>query len=130
MTEEKYNESTKNRPEGERPVDAPVVVVNIPGFIKKIKKEKAWNKNDRNAITVFKSEKMRIILVALHKKAEMKTEHPENIFSVQVLDGKIKLHSLEKTTEVREEELFVLHANIDYRIEALKKSVFLLTVVE
>lgn len=128
--EERYNESTINRPEGERPVDAPVVVVNIPEFIKKIKKEKAWDKNDRNAITVFKSDKLRIILVAMHKKAEMTTEHPENIFSVQVLDGRVKLHSSEKTVEVREDELFVLHANIPYKIEAVKKSVFLLTVVE
>jgi quercetin dioxygenase-like cupin family protein len=128
--EERYNESTINRPEGERPVDAPVVVVNIPEFIKKIKKEKAWDKNDRNAITVFKSDKLRIILVAMHKKAEMTTEHPENIFSLQVLDGRVKLHSSEKTVEVKEDELFVLHANIPYKVEAVKKSVFLLTVVE
>jgi quercetin dioxygenase-like cupin family protein len=128
--DEKYNESTINRPEGERPIDAPVVVVDIREVIKKIKKEKAWDKNDRNAITVFKSDKMRIILVAMHKKAEMTTERPENIFSVQVLDGKIKLHSSEKTVEVKEEELFVLHANIDYKIEAVRRCVFLMTVVE
>jgi quercetin dioxygenase-like cupin family protein len=128
--EERHNESTINRPEGERAVDAPVVVVNIPEFIKKIKKEKAWDKNDRNAITVFKSDKLRIILVAMHKKAEMTTEHPENIFSLQVLDGKVKLHSSEKTVEIREDDLFVLHANIPYKIEAVKRSVFLLTIVE
>ena len=127
--EERHNESTINRPKGERPVDAPVVVVNIPEFIKKIKKEKAWDKNDRNAITVFKSDKMSIILVALHKKAEMTTERPENIFTLQVLDGRIKLHTDAKTIDVREEELFVLHANIPYKIEAVKKSIFLLTVV-
>lgn len=128
--EERHNESTINRPEGERAVDAPLVVVNIPEFIKKIKKEKAWDKNDRNAITVFKSDKLRIILVAMHKKAEMTTEHPENIFSLQVLDGRVKLHSSEKTLEVREDDLFVLHANIPYKIEAIRRSVFLLTVVE
>lgn len=128
--EETHNESTKNRPEGERQVDAPVVLVNIPEFIKKIKKEKAWDKNDRNAITVFKSDRMRIILVAMHKKAVMTTERPENIFSVQVLEGKIQLQTNDKRRDVREEELFVLHANISYKIEALRRSVFLLTVVE
>jgi quercetin dioxygenase-like cupin family protein len=128
--EEKYNEATINRPEGDRPVDAPVVLIDIPDFIKQLKKEKAWDKNDRNAITVFKSDKMRVILVAMHKKAEMTTEHPENIFSLQVIDGKVKLHTSEKTIEVREEQLFVLHANIPYKVEALKKSIFLLTVVE
>ncbi|MDQ6755702.1 MAG: hypothetical protein M3004_02090 [Bacteroidota bacterium] len=128
--EEKHNESTINRPEGERPVDAPFVIVNIPEFIKKIKKEKAWDKNDRNAITVFKSDRMRIVLVAMRKKAEMTTERPENIFSVQMIEGKVKLHTDVKTIEVREEDLFILHANIPYKIEAVKKCIFLLTVVE
>jgi hypothetical protein len=31
------------------------------------------------------------------------------------------LHSSEKTVEVKEEELFVLHANIDYKIEAVRR---------
>ena len=127
---ERHNEATTNRPEGDRPVDAPLLSVNIPDLIKQIKKEKSWDKNDRNAITVFKSDRMSIILVALHKKAEMTTERPENIFSLQVLSGKLKLHTDAKTIDVREEELFVLHANIPYKIEAVKKSIFLLTVVE
>ncbi len=128
--EERHNEATTNRPEGERPIDAPVVIVNIPEFIKKIKKEKAWDKNDRNAITVFKSDKLRIILVAMHKKAEMTTERPENIFSVQVISGKVKLDTAGKSFDVSEEDLLVLHPNITYKIVALRKSVFLMTVVE
>jgi quercetin dioxygenase-like cupin family protein len=128
--EEKFNEATINRPEGERPIDAPVLVINIPKVIKKIKKEKAWNKNDRNAITVFKGDKMRIVLVAMHKKAEMTTERPENILSLQVINGKVKLHTDAETMEIRKTQLFVLHANIPYKIEAVKKSIFLLTIVE
>ncbi len=128
--EERHNEATINRPEGERPIDAPVVLVNIPEFIKKIKKEKAWDKNDRNAITVFKSDKLRIILVAMHKKAEMTTERPENIFSVQVISGKVKLDTAGKSFDISEEDLLVLHPNITYKIVALRKSVFLMTVVE
>lgn len=128
--EEKYNESTINRPEGERLVDAPVVEIDIPRFIKRIKREKAWDKNDRNAITVFKSDKLRVVIVGMRKKAEMTTERPENTFSVQVLDGRIKLHTAEKTIEVKNNEMFVLHANIPYKIVAVKKSLFLLSVVE
>ncbi len=128
--QEKYNEATINRPEGERPVDAPSVLVNIPDLIGQIKDEKAWDKNDRNAITVFKSDKMRIVLVAMHKDAEMQTEHPKNIFSIQVIKGKLKLHTNEDSVKVEKEQLFVLHENIPYKIEAVKKSVFLLTIVE
>ena len=128
--EERYNESTINRPEGDRPVDAPVVEIDIPDFIKQIKKEKAWDKNDRNAITVFKSDRMRVVIVAMRKNAEMTTEHPENIFSLQVLDGKVKLHTDQKSISIKEDQMFVLHAHIPYKIEAVKKSIFLLTVVE
>ena len=128
--EEKYNESTINRPEGDRPVNAPFVLIDIPTFIDQIKSEKAWDENDRNAITVFKGGKLRIVIVALHKNAEMSTEHPENIISIQIIKGKIKVHTSQETTVVEKEQLFVLHEHIAYKIEAVKKAVFLLTVVE
>ena len=126
--EVKFNEATNNRPEGDRPVDSPLIMISIPNLIKQIKKEKTWEKNDRNAVTVFKNEKMSLILVALHKKAEMTTGRPENVFCLQMLAGRVKLHLGANTTDLRKEELFVLHADISYKIEALKKSVFLLTV--
>ncbi len=52
-------DSTHNRPEGDRKIDSPVLLIDIPSFIKQVKDEKAWGKNDRNAITVFKADKMR-----------------------------------------------------------------------
>ncbi|MEO6328538.1 MAG: hypothetical protein ABIO55_06390 [Ginsengibacter sp.] len=128
--EEKYNESTINRPEGDRPVDAPLVLIDIASFIKQIKNEKAWDENDRNSITVFKSDKLRIVIIALHKNAEMSTEHPKNILNIQMIKGKIKLYADGKTIIVEKEQLFVLHENIPYKIEAVKKAVFLLTVIE
>ena len=53
--ENKRNEATLNRPEGDRVLDAPYVFVNIPEFIRQLKSEEAWQKNDRNGITVFKT---------------------------------------------------------------------------
>ena len=52
--EEKYNESTLQRPEGDRAVDAPLVDIDLPMFIKQIKEETTWKESDRNAITVLK----------------------------------------------------------------------------
>lgn len=128
--EVRYNESTINRPEGDRVIDAPLVLVDIPSYIKQLKRERAWEENDRNSITVFKGDKLRIVLVAMHKKAEMHTDHPENVFSLQMIEGRIKLYTNEKTIKVGKDELFVIHENISYRIEAVKKAVFLLTVAE
>ena len=128
--EERYNEATINRPEGDRPIDAPVVLIDLQNYISQIKDEKAWEKNDRNAITVFKSSKMRVVVVAMHRKAEMTTERPENILSIQVIKGKIRLTAGQNIEEVEKEQIVALHENIPYTIKALKKSIFLLTLVE
>ena len=126
--DEKFNEATKNRPEGDRPVDSPVVLIDIPSFIKQIKNEKAWDKNDRNSVTVFKTDKMRVVLVGLHKDAEMTTDHPDNVISIQVISGRIELHANDSTMEVRKKQVVALHEQVPYRVVAIKKSIFLLTV--
>ena len=123
-------EATYNRPEGEREIDSPVLLIDIPDLIEQLKDENAWKENDRNSITVFKTGKMRIVLVALHKDATMKTERPENIFSLQVLKGKVKVTTEFTSTEVEKEKIVALHEQIQYSIIALKKSMFLLTIVE
>ena len=123
-------DATNNRPEGERKIDSPVLVIDIPRFVSQIKDETTWEERNRNAITVFKTQSMRIVLVALHKDARMETQRPENVFSLQVLKGKVIVKTDFTTTEVDKEMMVALHDKISYTITALKKSIFLLTVVE
>ncbi len=123
-------DATHNRPEGDRKIDYPVLLIDLPSYIKQIKDEKAWGKNDRNAITIFKTDNMRIVLVALHKDAEMQTDHPDNVLSIQVLKGKLNVATNLSSTEVGKENMLALHEKVPYTITALKKSIFLLTIVE
>ena len=123
-------EATYNRPEGDREIDSPVLLIDIPDLVEQLKDENAWKENGRNAITVFKTDKMRIVLVALHKDAMMTTDRPENIFSLQVLKGKVKVTTDFSSTEVEKEMILALHEQVQYSISASKKSVFLLTIVE
>ena len=69
--DEKFNKATTQRPQGNRVMDAPLVTIDLRSFTKQIRDEKAWKESDRNAITVFKTDGMRIVLIALHKDAEM-----------------------------------------------------------
>ncbi len=123
-------DATHNRPEGDRQINSPILSIDIPSFIEQIKNENAWQESDRNAITVFKSDKMRIVLVALHRKAEIQTAHPENVLSVHVLKGKIGVIGHEKQTDADTGQIIAMHDKIPYKIKALKKSVILLTIVE
>lgn len=123
-------ESTHNRPEGERKIDTAELLIDIPAFIKQIKKEKQWKKGDRNAITVFKSDKMRIVLTGLRKKAEMHTQHPENVLSLFVINGKITLKAQLKKIKISGGQMLALHEKVPYSIKAAKKTMLLLTIVE
>ncbi len=109
---------------------SPVLKIDLASFIDEIKDESAWKDNDRNAITVFKSDKMRIVLVALHRKAIMKTEHPEHILSLQVIKGKINVTADGNDIVAGKDQIITLHEKIPYQIKAVKKSLILLTVIE
>jgi mannose-6-phosphate isomerase class I len=123
-------ESTHNRPEGERTIDTSQLLIDVPSFIKQIKSEKQWRKGDRNAITVFKSDKMRIVLTGLRKKAEMHTQHPENVLSLHVIDGKISLKAQFKKIKISRGQVLALHEKVPYSITAVKKTMLLMTIVE
>src|SRR5690606_7381779 len=103
--EEKMNESTPQRPEGERLVDAPLVTIDLPKFMRQIKSEPAWLNGPRNAITVFKSDHMRLVLIALHSGAERPTHTADGTISVQVLEGDIQFGTTDEAVQLREGQM-------------------------
>jgi quercetin dioxygenase-like cupin family protein len=123
-------ESTHNRPDGERTIDTAQLFIDIPSFIKQIKSEKQWKQSDRNSITVFKSDKMRIVLTGLRKNAEMHTQHPENVLSLHVIDGEIAFKAQFKKIKLIRGQILALHEKVPYSIKAIKKTMMLLTIVE
>ncbi|WP_301922660.1 cupin domain-containing protein [Ferruginibacter sp.] len=125
--EEKFNEATPQRTQGHL-LDAPLVSINIPVFIEQLKQEAAWKESDRNTITVFKTNGMRIVLIALHKGAEMATHTANGIISVQVLEGQMKFTADPQTVVLNKGQMLTLHALIPHSVLAIEETVFLLTL--
>jgi quercetin dioxygenase-like cupin family protein len=128
--ETKHNESTELRPDGGRLMDAPVVPINVPEFIQTIKSEPAWKKSDRNAMTIYKTNGMRIVLIALHEDAVMEKHTTNGIVSVQLLDGEINFNVNNESFLLKPGQIIALHRNVPHSIAAIKESVFLLTVAD
>ncbi len=126
--ETKNNESTDLRPEGTRLMDAPLVSMDIPEFIKQLKAEVTWENSDRNAMTVYKTNGMRIVLIALHEDAVLKKHTADGIISVQVLEGEIIFSTDDQSVIIRKGQMVALHKGLPHSVKAIKESVFLLTL--
>lgn len=127
--EMKRNEATLNRPEGDRVIDAPFVFMDLGQFIKQIKNEETWEKNDRNGITIFKTENLTTVLTCLHKDAMIKNNTVDGIFQVHVLGGRIRITTTDGDIDMEEGQMIAFHPGIQHTIEALKKSNLLLQTI-
>lgn len=126
--DEKVNDATEQRPQGQRIMDAPMVTIDMGSFTEQIRSEKAWKDSDRNAITVFKTDGMRIVLIALHKEAEMKEHTAAGIISVQVLEGHIQFTTSEQSVDLGKGQMLALHRGIAHSVLAKEETIFLLTL--
>lgn len=126
--EVKYNDPTDLRPEGKRILDAPLVRMNIPEFIEQLKSEQTWKTSDKNAMTIYKNDVMRIVLIALHKGAELQKHTAEGNISVQVMEGEIKFNTDADSVILEKGGMVALHKGLPHSVEAVKESVFLLTL--
>jgi len=123
----KINDATINRPEGNRIIDAPAVSIDLQKFITQLKDEPAWNKNDRNAITVFKSNGITMVLSALHKDAAMDDLVVEGLLVLQVIEGSIHVDTDKESITLMEKQMVVLHPECKQNVTAAEDAVLLLS---
>ncbi len=126
--DEKFNKATTNRPQGKRTLYAPLVTIDLRFFIAQIKQEEQWKKNDRNSITIFKSLVMRMVLIALHKGAEIKPHTAIGAISVQVIEGKMQFTTNDQVINLSSGQMLVLQDGIEHSVLANEETIFLLTL--
>lgn len=123
----KRNESTENRPKGDRAIDAPYLVLNIPGYIDQLKQESAWQKNDRNGITVFKSDGLTMVVTAFHQGAQVNDLGVDGFLTINVLQGKVRLTTTDGDFEAGENDVAAFHPGVAKSLEALTDATILLS---
>jgi len=127
--ENKSNEATALRPEGDRILDAPLVEMDLNNFTAQIKDEITWTTTDHNSITIFKSDNTTVVLIGVHQNAELKRHKAYGNIHVQVLEGKINFCTEQQTVSMEKGQMIALKADIPHSVLALEDSFFLLTVI-
>jgi quercetin dioxygenase-like cupin family protein len=126
----KRNEATLNRPDGDRILDGSYVFVDIPSYIEQIKDEKAWEKNDRNGITVFKSSNITIVITALQEGAGIMNNSVDGFLTLQLLKGKARITTPDGDIEAVQNQLIAIHPGIEHSFVAQTDVVILLTTYD
>jgi len=114
----------------ERPLDAPLLSSAIAEQLKQLQSEPQWLSGDRNAITLVKSTRLRIVLVALRKGAMMREHQVEGPITLFVLSGALQFTAGGEKCHLQRQGLMALEKTIPHDVEALEDSTFLLTIVQ
>lgn len=125
--EKKILSGTNQRPQ-EHIVNANLVKIDLPAFITQLKQESTWKESDRNAITVFKTNGLRVVLIALQKNAEMIEHTTDGHISVQVLAGNLQFSTPAEKVIIPAGQMIALQKQIPHTVLALEETVFLLTL--
>jgi quercetin dioxygenase-like cupin family protein len=123
----KYNEATDNRPEGDRVIDASFLFIDIEKYHRQLTEEDAWQKNDRNGITLFKSGGHTIVLSALHEGAALPGNEIKGTVTIQVVEGFLTANLGAEDIDLRKGNMIILHANINHSLVAKDDSLILIT---
>lgn len=122
--ENKSNEATPQRPEGERMLNEALVEMDLNKFITQLKQETTWAESDHNAISIFKSDSITIVLIGMHENAGLKKHTANGIISAQVLEGKINFTAKQQTLILEKGQMIALHEKIPHCVLALQESFF------
>ena len=127
--ENKANDATPQRPEGDRMLNAPLVHMDLNKFIAQVRAESTWADSDHNAITIYKNESVRIVLIGMHDQAVLKTHTASGVITVHVLEGSVDFITEEQTVSLDKGQMVALQEKILHSVKAKEESFFLLTLV-
>lgn len=106
----------------------PAMTFDLQDAIARLRSEPAWQRGERNAITLIKEPDLRVILTALKAGAHVREHRVEGRFTVQPIVGRLRLHLPDQQVDLAAGQLLALESGLAHDVEALEESAFLLTI--
>ena len=90
--------------------------------------EGAWQRGQRNSITLRKGEGMNVVLLVMKAGDRLEEHAAPGPFSLSVREGRIRFMVAEKVAEAGSDTLLTCDAGVRHKVEALSDAVCLLTI--
>lgn len=115
----------------ERPaqrMEAAFLAFDLDLEIEQLRAEPSWLQGDRNAKTLVKEAELRVVLTIMKAGARLPKQETDARFTIQALNGRLKLQLPDRTTELGRGQLVALDKGTSHEIEAVEESALLLTL--
>jgi quercetin dioxygenase-like cupin family protein len=124
--------SSRPHPASERPLHGPLRRFDLGVEVGRLMEEGAWQRGQRNSITLRKGEGMNVVLLVTKAGDRLEEHAAPGPFSLSVREGRIRFmvaeEVAEKVAEAGSDTLLTCDAGVRHTVEALSDAVCLLTI--
>ena len=112
----------------DRPAAGPIFHARLGEQLERLRREAAWRAGDRNAITLFKTPALSLVLLALKEGARLQEHRAEGSLTMQLVAGAVRVDAGGRRVELAPGEVLVLEPGLEHALEAVRESAVLLTI--
>ena len=124
--------SSRAHPGSERPLHGPLQRFDLGAEVGRLMEEGAWQRGQRNSITLRKGEGMNVVLLVMKAGDRLEEHAAPGPLSLSVREGRIRFMVAdeveEKVAEAGSDTLLSCDAGVRHTVEALSDAVCLLTI--
>jgi quercetin dioxygenase-like cupin family protein len=123
--------SSRPHPGSERHLHGPLQMFDLGAEVGRLMEEGAWQRGQRNSITLRKAEGMNVVLLVMKagKAGDRLEEHTApGPSSLSVREGRIRFMVAEEVAQEGSDTLLTCDAGVRHKVEALSDAVCLLTI--
>jgi quercetin dioxygenase-like cupin family protein len=120
--------SSRAHPGSERPLHGPLQMFDLGAEVGRLMEEGAWQRGQRNSITLRKGEGMNVVLLVMKAGDRIEEHAAPGPSSLSVREGRIRFMVAEEVAEAGSDTLLTCDAGVGHKVEALSDAVCLLTI--
>jgi len=120
--------SSRAHPGSERPLHGPLQRFDLGAEVGRLMEEGAWQRGQRNSITLRKGEGMSVVLLVMKAGDRLEEHAAPGPLSLSIREGRIRFMVAEEVAEAGSDTLLTCDAGVRHTMEALSDAVCLLTI--
>jgi quercetin dioxygenase-like cupin family protein len=102
---------------------------NLKDELRQLRSRESWQRNSgRSSKTLAKYPDLHIVLILMKPDTKMNEHHVDGRTSIQLLQGRLRVHLPSESVEIHAGDLLTLEYGILHHVEALEESAFVITI--